>query len=131
MSKKLRGNNLDFSTSKFTSKKVRGYNVDFSTSEVMSKKVGGNNLNFSTSEITSKKVRGNNVDLSTTDITLKKYVEMTWKYGGIWSLTYRRNIHVESTSCACCVNLAVFFQPPLRSDFIATMSSLAINLIVN
>ena len=28
----------------------------------------------------------------------KKYVETTWKFVEIWSSTYPRNIHVESTS---------------------------------
>ena len=60
-------------------------------------KVRGNNADFSTIEITSKKVRGNDVDFSISKITSKKYVEMTWKFVEIWSLTYPRNIHVEST----------------------------------
>ena len=77
--------------------KVRGNNADFSTIEITSKKVRGNNLDFSTIEITSKKVRGNDVDFSISKITSKKYVEMTWKFVEIWSLTYPRNIHVEST----------------------------------
>ena len=46
----------------------------------------------------SKKVGGNDVDFSISEITSKKYVEMTWKFVEIWSSTYRRNIHVESTS---------------------------------
>ena len=84
-------------TRQITSKKVRGNNVDFSTIEVTSERVRGNNVDFSTTEITStKKVRGNNVDILTSEITSKKYVEMTCKFVEIWSLTYRRNIHVES-----------------------------------
>ena len=47
---------------------------------------------------TSKKVRGNDVKFSIRQIASKKYVEMTWKFIEIWSSTYRRNIHVESTS---------------------------------
>ena len=70
--------------------------MDFSTSEITPKKVRGNNKDFLTSEITSKKVRGNDVDFSISKITLKKFVEMTWKFVEIWSLTYRRNINVES-----------------------------------
>ena len=96
-SKKVRGNHVDFSTSEITSKKVRGNHVDFSTIEITSKKVRGNHVNFSTIEITSKKVRGNHVDFSTSEITSKKYAKMTWKFVKIWSWTYRRNIHVEST----------------------------------
>ena len=75
----------------------RRNNVDFSTSEITPKKVGGNNIDFSTSEITSKKVRGNDVEFSISEITSKEYLEMTWKFVEIWSLTYRRNIDVEST----------------------------------
>ena len=55
-------------------------------------------MDFSTIEITSKEVRGNDVDFSIREIASKKYVETTWKFIEIWSLTYRRNIHVESTS---------------------------------
>ena len=95
--KKVRGKNVDLWTSEITSKKVCGNNVDFSTIEITSKKVRENNVNFSTIEITSKKVRGNDVDFLTFAITSKKYAEMTWKFVEIWSLTYRRNIHVEST----------------------------------
>ena len=83
---------------KITSKKVIRNTVDISTKEITSKKVGGNDVDFSTIEITSKKVRGNDVDFSTSEITSKKYVETTWKFVEIWSSTYRRNIHVESTS---------------------------------
>ena len=83
-------------TRQITSKKVRGNNVDFSTIEVTSERVRGNNVDFSTIEITSKKVRGNDVDFSIIEIISKKYVEMTCKFVEIWSLTYRRNIHVES-----------------------------------
>ena len=54
-------------------------------------------MDFSTNEITSKKVCGNEVDFSISEITSRKYVEMTWKFAEIWSLTYRRNIDVEST----------------------------------
>ena len=61
------------------------------------KKVRGNNVDFSNIEITLKKVRGNNVDFSISEITWKKYVEMTWKFVGIWPSTYQHNIHVDST----------------------------------
>ena len=60
--------------------------------EITSKKIRGNNKDFSTIEVTSKKVHGNNVDFSISEITSKKCVEITW------SLTYQRNIDVESTS---------------------------------
>ena len=72
--------------------------MHISTIEITSKKVRGNNVDFSTSEITPKKVRGSDVDFPTIKITSKKYAEMTWKFVQIWSLTYRRNIHVESMS---------------------------------
>ena len=107
---KVRGNNVDFSTIEITSKKVRGNNADFSTIEITSKKVRGNHVDFSTSEITSKKVRGNHVDFSTIEITSKKYAEMTWKFVEIWSSTYRRNIHVESTWIRCGVPVGLTFK---------------------
>ena len=71
--------------------------------KITSKKVSKNNVHTSTIEITSEKVRGNNVDFSAIEITSKKYAEMTWKVVEIWSSTYRRNIHVDSTWCAHCV----------------------------
>ena len=67
-------------TSETTSRKVRGNNVDFSTIEITSKKVRGNDTDFSISKITSEKVRGNDVDFSIREIITKKYVEMTWKF---------------------------------------------------
>ena len=84
-----------------TSKKVRGNNADFSTIEITSKKVRGNNVDFSTIEILLKEVRGNDMDFSISEITSKKYLEMTWKFVEICSSTYPRNIHVESTSIRC------------------------------
>ena len=72
--------------------------MHISTIEITSTKVRGSHVDFSTIEITSKEVRGNHVDFSTIEITSKKYAEMTWKFVEIWSSTYRRNIHVESTS---------------------------------
>ena len=96
-SKKVRGSHVDFSTSEIISQNVRGNQVDFSTSEITLKRVRGNHVDFSTIEITSKKICGNHVDFSTIEITSKKYAEMTWKFVEIWSSTYRRNIHVEST----------------------------------
>ena len=92
---KVRGNNVDFSTIEVTLEKVRGNNVDFSTIETTSKIVRGDNVDFSTIEMTSTKVRGNDVDFSISEITSKKFVEMTWKFGEIWSSAYRRNIHVD------------------------------------
>ena len=97
-SKKVSKNTVDISAKEITWKKVRGNKVDFSTIEITSKKVRGNDVDFSTIEITSRKVRGNNMDFSIRKITLKKYVETMWKFVEIWSLTYRRIIHVESTS---------------------------------
>ena len=89
---------MDISTSKNAPKKVRGNKVDFSTIEITPKKVRRNDVDFWTIEIISKKVRGNDVDFSISEITSKKYMEMTWKFVEICSSTYRRNIHVESTS---------------------------------
>ena len=54
--------------SEITSKKVYGNNVDFSTIEITSKNVRRNMMGFSISKITSKKVRGNNVEFSTVDL---------------------------------------------------------------
>ena len=71
--------------------------MHISTIEITLIKVRGKNVDFSTIEITSKKVRGSYVDFSTIEITSKKYAEMTWKFIEIWSSTYQRNIHVEST----------------------------------
>ena len=94
---KVRGNNVDFSTIEITSKRIYGNYVDFLTSKITPKTVRGNNLDFPTSEIRSKRVCGNDVDFSISEITSKTSVEMTWKLIKIWSLTYRRNIDVEST----------------------------------
>ena len=88
---------MDFSITEITSKKVRGNNVHFSNIEITSKKVRRIHVDFSTSEITSKKVSGIHVDFWTIEITSKKYAETTWKFVEIWSSTYQRNIHVEST----------------------------------
>ena len=89
--------------------KKGGNNADFSIIEITSKKVRGNNVDFSTIEITSKRIRGNDVNLSTIELTLKKFAEMTWKIIEIWSLTYRRNIHVESTWCVRWVCISEYF----------------------
>ena len=72
--------------------------MDFPTIEITSKKVRQIDVNFSTIEITSKQVRENNLYFLTIEITSKKYVESMWIFVEIWSSTYRRNIHVESTS---------------------------------
>ena len=87
-SKKVRGNNVDFSTSKITPIKVRGDKVFFSTIEIRSKRVRENNVNFLTIEITSEKVHRNNVDFLTIKITSKKYAEMMWKFVQIWFSIY-------------------------------------------
>ena len=50
----------------------------------------------STIEITSKEVRGNDVNFAINKITSKQYVEMTWKFVEIWTLTYLGDIDVES-----------------------------------
>ena len=71
-SKKVRGNNVAFSTFEITLTKVRGNNVDFSTFQITSKRVRGNNIDFSTSKISLKKVQGNNVDFPFSEITSKK-----------------------------------------------------------
>ena len=85
-------------TSKLRQKKVSGNNVDFSNREITSRKVRGNDVDFSTIEVTLKKVWGNTIDFSISEITSKKYVQMTWKFVEIWSLTYRHNVDVESAS---------------------------------
>ena len=66
--------------------------------EITLKKTRGKNADFWTIEITSKKVCGKGVNFSISENTSKKYVEVTWKFEKIRPLTYRRNIHVESTS---------------------------------
>ena len=73
--KKVRGNNIDLSTSK----KAREKYVAISTSKITSQKVRGNNLNFSTSEITSKKARGKKRGFS---LSPKLHRESTWKWLG-------------------------------------------------
>ena len=92
---------MDFSTIEITSKKVHGNNADFSIIEVILKNVPGKNLDFSTIEVTSKNIRETNIDYLISKITFKKYVEMTYKFVKVWSSTYRRNIHIESTSIQC------------------------------
>ena len=89
---------VEFLTRETTSKKVRGSNLDHSTSEIKTKELRGNNVVFSVIEITPKKLRGNDMDFSISKITSKKYVEMTWKFVKIWFSTYQHNIHVVSTS---------------------------------
>ena len=89
----MHGKNVDISTSEITSKQVRGKNVDCSTCEVTQEKVHGNSMDFSIIEISSKKIRGNGVDFLINEIKWKNYVEMTWKFVKIWSLTYR-SIHL-------------------------------------
>ena len=84
-----------------TSKRVRGNNVDFITSKIAPIKVRGNNVDFSTIKITSKTVRGNNVDFSSIEITSKKYAEMTWKFVEFWTSKYQRNFHIESMWIRC------------------------------
>ena len=57
---------MDISTTEIMSKKVRGNIVDFLT-----KKIHGNNEDFSTTELTSKKVRRNNVNGL-------RYIDVIW-----------------------------------------------------
>ena len=92
---------MRISTIEITSKKVRGNNVDFSAMEITSKRVRGNNVDFITSKIAPIKVRGNNVDFSTIEITSKKYAEMTWKFVEFWTSKYQRNFHIESMWIRC------------------------------
>ena len=62
--KRVRGNEMDFSTIDITSKEVRGNNIDFSAIiEITSKIVRESNEDFLTREIVSAKVSGNNVDI--------------------------------------------------------------------
>ena len=53
---------MDFSFIEITSEKVRGKNVDISTSKILPKKYVETTLDLSTIEITSEKVRGKDVD---------------------------------------------------------------------
>ena len=95
-SKNVSKNNVHISTREITSKKVRGNNADFSTIEITSKRARGNNVDFKTIEIASEKVSGNDMDFSTIEITSKEYSGKSWKFVEILSLTYQRNIHVDS-----------------------------------
>ena len=99
-----------FAPSKLRRRKVRRNNVDFSTIELTPKKGRGNNVHFSTIEITSKKVRGNDMDFLISEVTPKKYMEMTWKFVEILSSTYRGNIDVESTSIGRGVPAGMFLR---------------------
>ena len=72
--------------------------MDNLAKEITSKIVRENKVDFSTIKMTSTKVRGNDVGFSISETTSKKYVKTTWRFVQIWSSTYRRNIHVESTS---------------------------------
>ena len=113
--KRVRGNKMDFSTIDITSKEVRGNNIDFSaiieitskivresnedflTREIVSAKVPGNNVDIFIRQNMSKKTRANRVNFSTIEITWTKHPEMTRKFVEIYSSTYRRNIHDQST----------------------------------
>ena len=44
----------------------------------------------------SQKLPGSDINFSNKEVTLKKYVDVMWKFFEIWSLSYRRNLHVES-----------------------------------
>ena len=64
-----------------TSKKVRGNNADFSNIEITLKKVRGNNVDFLTIKITSKKVHGNDVEIRRDlvfDVSMYIHVDSTW-----------------------------------------------------
>ena len=56
-------NDVEYLSIGISLKKVRANNVGFSTSEITPKKVSGNNVDFSANEITSGKVRANNVEI--------------------------------------------------------------------
>ena len=90
---------------------------EFSIIEITLKKVRGKNVDFSTSDITPKKVPGNDMDFSTIEITSKKYMEMTWKFIEISSLTYRHNIDVESAPIRCGVAIGVYHHLSRPVDF--------------
>ena len=94
----LTKNDVKFPPVKISSKKVRANNVGSYTIKITSKKSTWKWRDFWIIEITSKKVCGNGVDFWIIEITSKKYAEMTWKFVEIWYWTYRRNIHVKSTS---------------------------------
>ena len=100
--KKVRANNVDFTTTKITSKKVIGKTWIFQPSKLhwqkyvettwilrSSKWHQMEKSGFFDQRKYIEKVRRNNVDFLIIEITSKKYVEMTWKFVGIWSSTYR------------------------------------------
>ena len=130
-SKKVRGNNVDFSAIEIKSKKVRGNNVDFLTIEITSVKVRGNNLGLLTIKITLKKVRGNDVKFLISEITPVKYVEKAWKFFEIWSLTYYRNIDDESAWIRSGVPVGSLFLGKHESLLIGSNSSSLFLLISN
>ena len=68
----LTKNNVEFLPVEISSKKVRANNVGFSTIKITWNKVSENSVSFLTREITSKKVREKNVDISTSKTTPKK-----------------------------------------------------------
>ena len=75
---------MDILNIEITSKKVRGNNVDFSTSKIALIEVRGNNVDFKTIEITSKKVRGNNADFSLSSTFGRNInVESAWIRRGV------------------------------------------------
>ena len=72
---------MDILTKKVTSKKVRGNNVDFSTIEITSRKVDANDMDFSTSKITPMKGRGNQMNFLAIEIASDRCridVDLKW-----------------------------------------------------
>ena len=93
--KKLCTNNVDFSTTKITSKKRKWKHHGFFSQRNYTEERPWKRRGFFDHRNYTKKVCGKNVDLSTIEITSKKYVEMTYKFVEIRSLTYQHNIDVD------------------------------------
>ena len=91
MSKKVIGNNVDFSASEIAPKKVRGNNVDFSTIEITSKKSTWKRRGFFDRRNYMGKVRGNDVEICR-----------------IWSSTFQLNIDLELMSIRRGVPIGMF-----------------------
>ena len=119
---------MHISTRQVASKKVRGDNVDFSTIKIISKKVRENNVDFSTSEITSKK---RYVETTWIFRLSELHQKSTWKWReNSWKFGLRR-IDVISTlnRCGFDVVFPLGTNTNLFKDFSANAFKLNISMI--
>ena len=76
--------------------------------------------------------RGNDVNFSISKITSKKHVEMTQRFVEIWSSTYRRTIHFESTSIRPGAPIGSHIVGRTKcSKFLSLLNTAVINTIFN